>query len=299
VTPPASVIIATWNHAASVGAAIESVLAQTLDGVEVIVVDDGSTDDTAAVLARYDGVRILSQPNRGPEAARNAGLAWARAPYVGFLDADDLFAPTKLEVQARVLDAEPRLGWTYCDVRIEDETGTPPTTVSRREGYAARRLDGWLFGELVRGNFIPLMAPLIRRSALDVAGPFDERLTGYEDWDLWLRLARVAEARYVPDVLATYRVHREGRSRNRTRMDANRFAVVEKLERQDGPTLRALGVPGRRIVADMHNWFAYEAYARGDWSEAVRRLSASVRCLPVQGRAPLMLAAAIGRRWLG
>jgi len=100
-----SLIIATFNHARFLGAAIDSALAQTLGAVDVIVVDDGSTDDTPAVLARYAGrVRVLRQPNRGLAAARNAGLAAARGTYVAFLDADDVMAPTKLAAQLEVLE---------------------------------------------------------------------------------------------------------------------------------------------------------------------------------------------------
>src|SRR5207253_9919703 len=112
-----SLVIATFNHARFLGAALDSALAQTLKRVEVIVVDDGSTDETPAVLARYaDRVRVVRQPNRGLAAARNTGLAAARGTYVSFLDADDVAMPTKLAVQVAVLEAAPTVGWTYCDV---------------------------------------------------------------------------------------------------------------------------------------------------------------------------------------
>src|SRR5262249_22184832 len=116
--PSLSLIIATYNHGRYLGAALDSVLAQTR-ATEIIVVDDGSTDDTPAVLARFaPRVRVHRQDNRGLSAARNAGVELARGDYIGFLDADDVIAPTKLARQAAVLDAEPRIGWTYCDVRI-------------------------------------------------------------------------------------------------------------------------------------------------------------------------------------
>jgi glycosyltransferase involved in cell wall biosynthesis len=294
-----SLVIATYNHARFVGDALDSALGQTLADVEVIVVDDGSTDDTPEVLAKYrDRIRAARQPNRGLPAARNAGLALARGTYVAFLDADDVIAPTKLAAQMAVLDNTPQIGWTYCDVLIEDEVSGTTVTASERFGYRERRLDGWLFPELAGGNFIPAIAPLIRRSALDAAGRLDEGLTALEDWDLWLRLALVAEARYTPDALATYRLRKESMSRNRAQMDSNRFRVLDRFIRTRPEAMRALGSTGRRIIADTHNWFGVQAYGCGNWAEASRRFAASLRSRPWQRRAPLLLAASVGRRWL-
>jgi len=285
-----SLVIATYNHGRYLGAALDSVLAQTRP-TEIIVVDDGSTDDTPAVLARFaPRVRVHRQDNRGLSAARNAGVEVARGDYIGFLDADDVIAPAKLATQAAVLDADPQIGWTYCDVRIEDEVTGEWRLASDRFRYAGRRLDGWIFPELVRGNFMPVMAPLARRQALAVAGEFDVRLTPMEDWDLWLRLSLVAPAHYVAEPLATYRIRAGGMSRDRVRMERSRFLIIDKLARTRPDALRELGVPGRRIVADMHNWFGSDAGARGDWREARRRFAASVRTVPWQGRAPRMLA---------
>jgi glycosyltransferase involved in cell wall biosynthesis len=291
-----SLVIATFNHARLLGEAIDSALAQTLEGVEIIVVDDGSTDDTPSLLARYaDRVRVIRQHNRGLPAARNTGLAAARGTYVAFLDADDVLAPTKLAEQRSVLERAPALGWTFCDVRIESVATGAGVTASERFGYAARALDGWLFPELVHGNFISAIAPLVRRTALDAAGGFDESLTALEDWDLWLRLSLVAEARYTPAVLATYRVPPHGMSADRARMDRNRFRVLDKLNRTRPATLEGLGAAGRRIIADTHNWLGKEAYASGDWAEARRRFAASVLTVPWQRQAPMLLGLSLAR----
>ena len=291
-----SLIIATFNHARFLGAAIDSALAQTLGAVDVIVVDDGSTDDTPAVLARYAGrVRVLRQPNRGLAAARNAGLAAARGTYVAFLDADDVMAPTKLAAQLEMLERSPTIGWTYCDVLIETVATRTTVTASERFGYGARALDGWLFPELIHGNFIPAIAPMIRRTALDAAGGFDERLTALEDWDMWLRLSLIAEARYTPAVLVTYRIRPGGMSEDRARMDRNRFCVLDKINRTRPVALESLGDAGRRIIADTHNWLGKEAYASGDWSEARRRFAASVLTVPWQREAPWLLGKSLVR----
>ena len=291
-----SLIIATFNHARFLPVAIDSALAQTLGGVEVIVVDDGSTDDTPAVLSRYaQRVRVIRQANRGLAAARNAGLAVARGTYVSFLDADDVAMPTKLAEQVALLDASPTVGWTYCDVLIETVATGHEMRASERFGYGGRTVDGWLFAELIHGNFIPAIAPLIRRTALDSAGGFDDRLTALEDWDLWLRLSLVAEARYSPAVLVRYRVHPGGMSEDRSRMDENRFRVLDKLRRTRPAAVEGLGAVGRRIIADTHNWLGKEAYARGDWTEARRRFAASLATVPWQRQAPMLLGLSLVR----
>ena len=291
-----SLIIATFNHAQFLAVALDSALAQTLAGVEVIVVDDGSTDDTPAVLSRYtDRVRVIRQANRGLAAARNAGLAVARGAYVSFLDADDVVTPTKLAEQVALLEAAPTVGWTYCDVLIETVATGHEMRASERFGYGGRTLDGWLFPELIHGNFIPAIAPLIRRTALDSAGGFDDRLTALEDWDLWLRLSLVAEARYSPAVLVRYRVHPGGMSEDRSRMDRNRFRVLDKLCRTRAAAVEGLGAVGRRIIADTHNWLGKEAYARGDWTEARRRFAASLATVPWQRQAPMLLGLSLVR----
>jgi len=298
-TSSVSLIIATFNHAQFLREALDSALGQTLPGVDIVVVDDGSTDATPTVLAEYgDRIRSLRQPNRGLAAARNAGLSLARGTYVAFLDADDVLASEKLARQAAILDGDDRVGWTYCDVLMADTSTGEVRPASERFRYHHRRLDGWLFPELISGNFIPAIAPLIRRSVLDRAGWFDESLTALEDWDLWLRLSLAAEARYQTDALATYRVHKDGMSQDRARMDRNRFWVVEKVARVNQPAMLALGSSGRRMIADMQNWFGIEAYRRGDWVEATRRLWASFRIFPWQKRAPLFLGVSVLRRWL-
>jgi glycosyltransferase involved in cell wall biosynthesis len=296
----ASLIIPTFNHARFVGAAIDSALAQTVSAFEIIVVDDGSTDETPAVLARYAArVRVLRQENRGLSAARNAGLAAAHGKFVSFLDADDVMAPTKLAAQLEVLERSHAIGWTYCDVLMETVVTGATARASERFGYASRALDGWLFPELIHGNFIPAIAPLVRRTALEVAGGFDERLTALEDWDMWLRLSLIAEARYTPAVLVTYRIRPDGMSEDRARMDRSRFLVLDKINRTRPVALESLGNVGRRIIADTHNWLGKEAYASGDWREARRRFAASVVTVPWQREAPWLLGKSLLRAAAG
>lgn len=210
VTPIATIAIATYQHAEYLPAAIESALAQTVP-CEVIVVDDGSTDDTAAILDGYaDRVRVIRLPHGGPSAARNAGIDAARGEFLMLLDADDIIEPDKVEAQ--LAEFTPEIGMMLCDVRIEDEVKGKVTKASVQYRYDDKGIGGWIQPLLKEGNFIPIMSPLIRRSVLSDTIRFDESRIP-EDWHFWHAVAGVARVRYLPRVLATYKHRRTGRSR--------------------------------------------------------------------------------------
>jgi hypothetical protein len=126
---------------------------------------------------------------------------------------------------------------------------------------------------------------LVRGDILRAAGPFDERLWGVEDFDLILRLAALAPAAYVPEPLATYYLRPGSLSGDRTRMDRDKYLVLDKVARLYSNQIPRLGRAARGAVADMHNWFAYQHLNRGEWREAAARLRSSLRLCPVQGRA--------------
>lgn len=206
----ASIVIPTFNHAGYVAAAIDSALAQTVP-CEVVVVDDGSTDSTNSVLARYAGrIKAIALPHGGPATARNAGLEEAAGEFVMFLDADDVIEPDKISAQLAEFDENHDAGWVLCDVRIEEANSGRVQLASERYDYAEKMQDAWLQPLLTAANFIPIMAPLVRREVIgDIRFPTD-RAT--EDWHFWHDIAGVARSRYLPRVLATYRKHASGRN---------------------------------------------------------------------------------------
>lgn len=211
IAPLVSVIIPCHNHGAVVVEAIASVLAQRVP-VEAIVVDDGSTDATPETLAGYSNdprVRTFRQSHSGPSAARNLGIEIARGSFVMFLDADDVIAPTKLETQIAAFDDS--IGWVLCDVEIRDAAKHRTINASEQYRYDRRELGGWIAPMLRRGNVIPIMSPLVRRETIG-ALRFDDSLVP-EDWHFWIAIAEAGRARYVPEVLATYRHGITGRSR--------------------------------------------------------------------------------------
>lgn len=203
--PRVSVVVPTHNRADLVCETIDSVLAQTYRDFEVIVVDDGSSDETPAVLAAYrDRIRVIRQPNQGVSSARNAGIGAATGEFVAFLDSDDLWLPTKLERQVALLDEDAGLGLVYSDGETFDgETSCPLALFSQ----ANRLYQGDVLHQLFVGNFISTPTPIVRRCVLDETGEFFDNEVVAEDWDMWLRIAARYPVGLIAEPLVRRRVH--------------------------------------------------------------------------------------------
>lgn len=211
-----SVIIPSYNHAGYVGQAIDSVLSQTLTDIELIVIDDGSTDGTQDVLRRYADPRlriVLRDRNVGSAEGSNDGLRMARAPFVAMLSSDDFFSPHKLATQLQVLRDEPRVTAVFCRPRIVDEAGGDCVPNASHWGslFAAGR---WDRTQLLRrlfhsGNFLCHPSVLVRRDAYHRAGPYDARLSSLGDFDMWMRIAVADDGDFVvlDEPLVSFRVH--------------------------------------------------------------------------------------------
>lgn len=204
-----SVIIPTYNSAPFLATAIDSVLAQTYPDVEVIVVDDGSTDDTQAIIAHYDQqIRYIHQENRGPAAARNTGFHASQGDYLLFLDSDDLIPPDKLELQVAFLAQQPDVGLVYSAWQEIDEDNT------RLLGEVRPGIQGFILKALLRRKFFFFpSAAIIRRKCLERVGLFNESMRWSEDADLWMRLARAGYAfGYMDAILLQRRIHKSSLS---------------------------------------------------------------------------------------
>jgi glycosyltransferase involved in cell wall biosynthesis len=203
--PLVSVIIPTHNRAELLGRAIKSVLAQTFEDFELIVVDDASTDGTPEVVAGFDDPRIRYirlKKNSGAPTARNTGIKKSRGAFIAFLDDDDEWLPHRLELQVKKfeeLDGEVGVvygGFYY----VSQQTGK--IIGKRMPAYR-----GWVYKNLLVENFVGSPTLLIRRECFKRAGLFDPKLTSSQDWDMWLRIARYYKFDYVEDVVAKYYVH--------------------------------------------------------------------------------------------
>ena len=225
-TPAVSVVVPSFNGLPYLREAVASILGQTLAAIELVLVDDGSTDDTASYVATIADPRLryLQQENRGLAASRNVGIRAARGPYVAFLDHDDRFALDKLARQASVLDERPDVGVVYTGWRHIDATGR----AMRRTGWD--RIDGDILPILILGNVMHPSTMMVRRDPVVAAGAFDESRTGLEDWDLWVRLAAGGIRWACVDApLVDYRLHPAQMSKHgaRRRLD-NRLAILDR-----------------------------------------------------------------------
>ncbi len=246
--PLVSVIVPSYNSAAYLPEAIDSALNQTAAPLEVIVIDDGSTDETAQVLERYRGrIQAIFQQNKGPAAARNCGIAASRGDLIAFLDADDVWLPEKLEKQLAYLALHPAACMVHSQMYYwNPETGEKSLERHRRRHEFAGSCYHRLF-------FRPAVIPstmVVRRECLAKVGTFDERIrrATAEDYDLCLRLARDYEFGFVDDPLILYRQHPGSSTKKQVlaNYEDNLFVVRKLLE--DDPRLRQ--ELGRSVVND-------------------------------------------------
>lgn len=206
-----SVIIPTYNCGRYLAGCIESVLAQTWHDFELIIVNDGSTDNTEDVIQPFlkdPRVLYIKQKNGGHGNARNTAMKRAKGDYIAFLDADDLWDPTKLEKQLNLFTA-PTIGLVYCRWRFLDEKGRIIKYCPESKYFEFR--SGGVTEYLFFDNFMATPSIVIRKDCLERSGLFDESIMIGEDWDLWLRISVNYEVRYVDEPLITVRIDRPGK----------------------------------------------------------------------------------------
>ena len=234
-TPLVTVGIASYNNGRYITETLDSIYALDYPSVELIVVDDASSDDSVAVieawLAQHPGYngRLIAHPsNKGICPVCNRLISEARGKYVCMIGSDDLYLPQKLAVQVAILEAAaPDVGVVYSDVSTICPDGSVLVPSLYATGQPVPSVgDIWL--PMLRVNFIPAMTTLIRRDCYDVVGLYDENLA-YEDWDMWLRLSRKFKFLYQPEVTALYRVHGGSVTYTRRRqMNESSCALLQK-----------------------------------------------------------------------
>src|SRR5574337_56068 len=229
IEPAVSVVIPAYNAAWCIRRAVDSVLAQTFRDFELIVVDDGSTDDTAAILRSYGStLRLVSQPNGGMSSARNAGICAARGRYLAFLDSDDRWLPDKLARQVALMTAQPDLAFCAVTATLEDPDGNPIGAWACSRKTEASVADVFASHATIAGGASSVLA---RRDLVQALGGFDETLFGAEDTDLWIRLAAQGRFACIPEPLVVVLKRPGSVSRNRQRMRAGAIAMTCKNRR--------------------------------------------------------------------
>lgn len=294
-SPAFTVVLPAFNERVYIADAIGSVLAQSREDFELIVVDDGSSDETGEIAETFTvdpRVRVLRQENAGLSAARNTGVREASAPLVSFLDGDDLWMPGYLEAMGTTLEQHPDADLAYCDAWwVDVETGRfnrrsamsmnhPPSDPPRDPGEFANLL--------LRANFI-FVSTTVRRRALEAAGPFDTGLTACEDYEMWIRiLAAGGGAVSAGGRLAIKRDRLTSMSRSHINMHRNLREVCERAAHYDG-----LPDTARQIAAERARGLAHvlSRLERGSRIDAVR-----IAARAAAGRG--FRAAVASRAWL-
>jgi glycosyltransferase involved in cell wall biosynthesis len=220
-----SVILPTYNRVEYLPRALDSVLAQDLVPAEILVIDDGSTDDTSQLIrTRYPDCRYLYQPNHGVSSARNQGIKAARGDWIALLDSDDVWMPNKLEQQAQALQANP--GYRLChsdEIWIRNGVRVNAMKKHTKRG-------GWIFLDCLPLCVVSPSATLLHRSLFSSIGLFDTQLPACEDYDLWLRICVSEPVLYVDQPLVVkYGGHSDQLSRQYWGMDRFRIQALEKL----------------------------------------------------------------------
>ena len=265
-----SVVIPTYNYGRFVREAIDSVLAQTCAPLEIVVVDDGSTDDTEQIVRSYgDRVRYIRQENAGVAAARNTGIANARGEYIAFLDSDDVWLPEKLAKQLARFDSDPGLGLVYAGAERFDESGTLSVELDGMEGWIAPELL-----RLERGVIASGSGMLLPKQVAEEVGGFDADLQPSEDWDFCYRVALRHRIGFVPEVLVRYRQHGSGLHLDVPRMERAMMLALEKAFASRDPDIQSRR---RRTYGRMHRILAGCYFHRGAGRPFLRHMLASLR----------------------
>lgn len=281
-----SIIIPTYNREATIGAAVESALAQTHRPAEVIVVDDGSKDGTLAALQRYgDAITVVSQANAGPSAARNRGVEAARGEVLAFLDSDDAWLPEKVARQADLLErAGPRMACCVCNASILGLSGEPAGTSFANASLHPSHSEGeWSNpGEVLATRFLLFnQVVAVRKSAFHEVGGFNPALRILEDYELAMKLATAGTWGLIADPLVVKRNDTDGIGvtcmNNRLAHARHCVSVVESLARGghgfDTPTMSQLD----RTLAELRSELSAESRLASGPSVSARLSLAALR----------------------
>jgi GT2 family glycosyltransferase len=258
--PKVSIVIPAYNAMTYLPATLASVFQQTFNDFEVLLVDDGSTDSLQTWVAQTVSdrrVKLISQPNQGLSAARNTGITHSQSEYIAFLDADDLWHPTKLAQQVQWLDDRPTIGLIYNQTAQIDSAGTPT---------------GRVLGSEIAGNILPQMlqrniidcpsSVLVRRQCFDRVGLFDRTLRSVEDWDMWIRIAAIYPFAVICQPLVYYRQHSSNMSKNWRVMEQSFDRVITKAFASAPPELQDLKPQSLGSAALVLAWKALQSQDR-------------------------------------
>lgn len=298
--PHISAVIPAYNSAGFIAEAIASIRAQTVPVSEILVVDDGSRDDTAErVRALGEDIHLIEQPNQGPSAARNRGIEAASGDWIAFLDADDQWLPDRLQRQLAVLAKYPEVGLVAGDMReIDSHDGVTCESVLARHGLR-EAFDGRpvprAAARLLEKNFIPTGTVLVRRDILQTLGGFPVDIRYGEDLQLWARIALRHPIVMLPEVLMLRRQHGANATRDEAPMLRDLVRVLQSLRDLDRSALKEQGIDIDADIARAWWVLGYHRLNHDDRDEARRAFAAGFRARPSPRTAAFWLLAALPR----
>jgi glycosyltransferase involved in cell wall biosynthesis len=270
-----SVIIPCYNAENTIEETVKSVLAQTYQDFEVIVVDDGSTDQSREIVESFGKqVKLIKQDHSGRSSiARNTGIKAAGGNYFAFVDADDLWLPTKLDEQLTLLRQEGTL-WCYCDVLCFRDADKLEIGKYSELFYTGK--SGWMGKDQLLGNRVCSPSPLVHRDIINHVGGFDESLVSREDWDLWLRISFEYPVSYVNKVLARYRVHEKSKT---YAMDPgftfkNHQTIIEKIAKmypEEVADLRPVALAHYAFIVSKTYWLINNYASAQEMAEKAKK----------------------------
>ncbi len=275
-TPVVSVVIPAYNHGAYLTQTINSALAQIWYDREIIVVDDGSQDNTPEVATSFgSAIRFVRQENKGMAGSRNTGIDAARGEFVAFLDDDDLWEPEYLAHVVPALQQDPAAGACRTGFQIMDGVGTrlPQETVLE---IAPDRM----YDRLIDGGFFPPCTVTVRKAAFEKLGVFDTNLQGFADWDMWLRISKDYRYLSLPETLVLYRVHGGGLSSNVEHMFTDHLKAVRKHFGPEEGDPASWPTNRRRAYAGAYLSAALAYYQKGDLPMGDRQLIKAFQAYP-------------------
>jgi len=290
--PKVSIAIPAYNASSFIEDALQSIFSQEFNDYEVLVVDDGSVDQTPSILKKYESkIRFFRKNNGGPASARNVAIKNSMGKYIAFLDADDLWKPQKLKLQVDYMDKDQSIGFSHTNAEcfsIDNEG----KKVKRRNLVCD--VQGFVFKDLFWSNFIVNSSVLVRHECLERVGLLDEsrELIGSEDYDLWLRLSRFYKLGCVSDILLEYRLHDQsliGESYE------NAFPlhveIYKKFYQTFPDTKEKIGMDYNEALGDLYLRYAYKNFMTNNFMKAFKKSLSSILFLPLKGLTASLLIA--------
>lgn len=270
-----SVVVPVYNGASYLSATVESILTQDFEDFELLLIDDGSSDDSITIireLAEMDSrIKPYFKDNGGVANARNFGIDHAEGEFIAFCDQDDLWLPEKLSKQMPLFQNEV-VGLVYSGTVIQHENYGK----TAKPGFE-KKYRGSIFEQLITGNVVPSCTVVVRKRLLDQVGRFDDdrALMGVDDWHLWLKLSMVCQFDYVPDHLATHIFHGDNYSLNDEKMHAAELLCLSKIQQEE--SIQGIEVQWSSIISSLHARYALSYLNSADFRLAGKAFSDASR----------------------